>query len=52
MAPSSSIEVRRLVVMKLLREGRIGPDARLAPSAKQPMTPAADAQSNVRSGAA
>lgn len=52
MTPSSSIEARRLVIMKLLREGRIGPDARIAPPAPQPEHQAADSRSTVRSQAA
>ena len=52
MPPSSSIEARRLVIMKLLREGRIGPDARLASPSPGAVRQTADRQPNVRTHAA
>ena len=52
MRPASSIEARRLVIMKLLREGRIGPAARSVPSTSQPMRQAAGSRPNARSSTA
>jgi hypothetical protein len=40
MAPSTCIEARRLVIVKLLREGLIGPDARPAELARRPVAAA------------
>ena len=47
MAPSSAtIEARRQVIRKLLREGRIGPDARIAPAARTASQPSPTSGTN------
>jgi hypothetical protein len=50
MAPSSSTEARRLVILKLLREGRLGPGATAAPPPPDTSRETADPRSGARSG--